>query len=51
MLRTFIQAWRLRRAAAEQQSLALQVGPHIARDIGIGYPASRPVTISLTFSR
>lgn len=51
MLRTLIQAWRLRRAVAEQECLALQVGPHIARDIGLGYPPSRPVTICLTFSR
>lgn len=51
MLATFIQAWRLRRAAAEQACLALRLGPHIARDIGIGYPASRPVTLILSFSR
>lgn len=51
MLRTFIQAWKLHRVAIEAEALALRVGPHIARDIGIGYPHSRPVTISLTFSR
>lgn len=51
MLRRLIHAWRLRRATTEQECLALRVGPHIARDIGIGYPVSRPVTISLTFCR
>lgn len=51
MIRTFIEAWRLRRAAAEQDRLARQLGPHIARDIGLGHPSSWPVTISLSFSR
>jgi hypothetical protein len=47
MLRRYLHAMRTRRAAAAADALALQVGPHIARDIGLDYPADQPVRICL----
>lgn len=42
MFRSFLAAWRARRAAAATQALALRVGPHIARDIAVAYPWAQP---------
>lgn len=47
MLRRYLHAMRTRRAAAAADALALKVGPHIARDIGLDYPAGRTVRICL----
>ena len=38
MLRRLITAWRVHRASAELAALALRLGPHIARDVGLGHP-------------
>jgi hypothetical protein len=38
---------RTRRAAARTDALALKIGPHIARDIGLDYPMQPAVRICL----
>jgi hypothetical protein len=47
MLRRFLHAMRSRRAVAAADALAIKVGPHIARDIGLDYPAEPVLRIRL----
>lgn len=43
MLRRLITAWRVHRASTELAALALRLGPHIARDVGLGHALGHPL--------
>lgn len=46
-LRSLIQRWRAHHIAAKAEALALRLGPHLARDIGVGSPLQRAFPICL----
>lgn len=50
-VRAILGKWRMQRIAAGAEALALRVGPHIARDIGVGFPPQRPVLSCLNAVR